>query len=349
MSGTSIDGIDAALVQTDGEKIFNFGPACTVPYSFALEQSIRSALGKQSENGELVRNLTDAHASAVENILSKHPTYKEKIQLIGLHGHTLFHSPDEGVTIQAGDGERLAKKTGYDVVYDFRFADVASGGQGAPLVPLFHEALGRDLDGPIEVVNIGGISNITWIDPAGDMPPIAFDTGPGNALLDDWVRSTSNLMYDRDGVLSSCGTPHRDTLLKLMNNPYFDRPPPKSLDRLSLNTELVNGLSPADGAATLVHFTCETIAGNFAHVPSKPKRLLITGGGRHNPNIMRTLAEIAGLPVSPVEAVNWDGDAIEAQAFAFLAVRSLRGLPLSLPSTTGVPEPTTGGRLARTS
>lgn len=347
MSGTSMDGIDAALIKTDGERVFDLGPACTVPYSEELETAIRAALGRREDNPGLVRDITDAHAEAISVILGQNPDFKERITTVGLHGHTVVHLPDEGVTIQVGDGARLAAQTGYDVVYDFRAADVAAGGQGAPFAPLYHQALSRDLDGPVAVVNIGGISNVTCIDTTGDAPPVAFDTGPGNALLDDWVRSTTDLPYDRDGAVSASGNCDDAALASLMDNPYFDAPPPKSLDRLDFDADAVAALSPEDGAATLVRFTGETIVANLRHLPAPPRRLLITGGGRHNPSIMKSLSEISQLPVDPVEAVGWDGDAIEAQAFAFLAVRSLRGLPLSLPTTTGVPTPMTGGKLAR--
>ena len=347
MSGTSIDGIDVALIETDGEQVTAIGPAVTVPYAAELERAIRKSLGKRHTDPELERNITDAHADAIQVILTQSTEYKEKIRTGGLHGHTVIHLPGERLTLQIGDGNRLAEKTGFDVVYDFRAADVAAGGQGAPFAPLYHQALSRDLDGPLGVVNIGGISNITWIDTSGGEPPVAFDTGPGNALLDDWVRSTTDMPFDRDGALSAAGLTDGTTLQTLLDNPYFDAPPPKSLDRLDFDVGIVSRLSPADGAATLVRFTCQTIVSNLAHLPSRPRRLLITGGGRHNPTIMKTLAEISGLPVDPVDAVGWDGDAMEAQAFAFLAVRSLRGLPLSLPTTTGVPEPMTGGKLAK--
>ena len=347
MSGTSMDGIDAALIETDGERVFSTGPACTVPYAAELESAIRAALGQRNENPALARDITDAHAHAIEVILSQYPDYKEKISAVGLHGHTVVHLPDEGVTVQVGDGKRLAAQTGYDVVYDFRTADVAAGGQGAPFAPLYHQALSLELDGPLAVINIGGISNITWIDPAGNAPPVAFDTGPGNALLDDWVRRTTGLPCDRDGIISASGEFDDACLATLMDNPYLGTPPPKSLDRLDFDAGVVSDLAPGDGAATLVRFTCQSIVANLGHLPSQPRRLFITGGGRHNPSIMKTLADISGLPVDPVEAVGWDGDAIEAQAFAFLAVRSLRGMPLSLPSTTGVPQPMTGGKLAR--
>jgi anhydro-N-acetylmuramic acid kinase len=347
MSGTSMDGIDAAIIETDGEKIIGFGPSATTPYPQQLRDDIAAALGLSKPSPELIECLTDAHAEAVMALISAHQEYKERISIIGLHGHTVLHTPEDRKTLQIGDGDRLARKTGCDVVYDFRTADVAAGGQGAPFAPLYHRTLARDLEKPLAVVNIGGISNITWIGEIPEDDPIAFDTGPGNALLDDWVSSQSDLTYDRDGLVSSTGRVDDDVLDTLLENNFFRQKPPKSLDRLDFDLALLQGLAIEDGAATLVAFTCRAIASQMELLPFSPARLLITGGGRHNPSIMTTLKNIVGAPVDPVEAVGWDGDAMEAQAFAFLAVRSLRGLPLSVPSTTGVPKPMTGGRLSR--
>lgn len=344
MSGTSMDGIDAALVQTDGERVTAFGPAATTPYAASLREALRAALGSAKPDPAIARSLTDAHADFIEVLLSQHTEYKQKIRIVGLHGHTVLHAPADRVTIQIGDGPRLAERLGIDVISDFRSADVAAGGQGAPFAPLFHRALCTDIEGPVAVLNIGGISNVTWIgDPAAD--PVAFDTGPGNALLDDWIGNTTDQSFDLDGQISATGTVDRAALENLLDNPYFDTPPPKSLDRLDFTIDAVKGLSPADGAATLARFTCETVVSNLSHLPRAPKRILVTGGGRKNPTLMSGLSELSGIPVAPVESVGWDGDAIEAQAFAFLAVRSLRGLPLSVPTTTGVPAPITGGRL----
>ena len=344
MSGTSMDGIDAALIETDGERVTAFGPATTTPYDADVRDAIRAALGRPDPDPAVARALTDAHAACIEAILSQHPEYKEKLSIVGLHGHTVLHAPADGLTLQIGDGSHLASVIGVDVVSDFRSADVAAGGQGAPFAPLYHRALCGDTDGPVVVLNIGGISNVTWIaSPEAD--PVAFDTGPGNALMDDWVGSTTDLPYDLDGKVSASGHVNSTTLSRLLDNPYFDAPPPKSLDRLDFSIEAVGHLSPEDGAATLARFTCETIVSNLRHLPGAPARILVTGGGRRNPTLMSGLAELTGVSVDPVEAVGWDGDAIEAQAFGFLAVRSLRGLPLSVPSTTGVPVPTTGGQL----
>jgi len=348
MSGTSMDGIDAALIETDGERVIAFGPAATTPYAEDVREAIRSALGQAHPDPAIARDLTDAHADCIQAILSQYPEYKGKVTLVGLHGHTVLHSPERRLTLQIGDGPRLAERVGIDVVSDFRSADVAAGGQGAPFAPLFHRALcsmmDRDTDGPVVVLNIGGISNVTWIAGA-DTDPVAFDTGPGNGLMDEWVESTTGLKCDLDGQISAKGRVDSTTLGRLLDNPYFDAPPPKSLDRLDFSIDAVRHLTPEDGAATLARFTCETVASNLKHLPAFPVRILVTGGGRRNPTLMTGLADLTGLPVDPVEAVGWDGDAIEAQAFGFLAVRSLRGLPLSVPSTTGVPVPTTGGHL----
>lgn len=352
MSGTSMDGIDAALIKTDGERVTGFGPTSTTSYEDGLRDAIRASLGEARPDPAVAQGLTDAHAACIEAILSQHPEYKEKIKIVGLHGHTVLHAPAERMTVQIGDGPRLAARLGIDVVSDFRSADVAAGGQGAPFAPLYHRALCTDMETPIVVLNIGGISNVTWIgDPAAD--PVAFDTGPGNALLDDWIAGTTdpahdlafNLTCDLDGQISAAGRIDRARLEILLDNPYFDAPPPKSLDRLDFSIDAVRGLSPEDGAATLARFTCETIVSNLRHLPAAPVKILVTGGGRKNPTLMSGLSALSGIPVAPVDSVGWDGDAIEAQAFGFLAVRSLRGLPLSVPTTTGVPVPTTGGRL----
>lgn len=346
MSGTSMDGIDAALIETDGERVTAFGPATTTPYENGVRDAIRAALGQANPDPAIARALTDAHAACIKAILSQHPDYKAKITVVGLHGHTILHAPADGLTLQIGDGAHLAEKIGIDVVSDFRSADVASGGQGAPLAPLYHRALCSDIDGPVVVLNIGGISNVTWIgSPEAD--PVAFDTGPGNALMDDWVTGTTDLSCDLDGQVSAKGRIDSATLSRLLDNPYFGAPPPKSLDRLDFSIDAVRHLSTDDGAATLARFTCETIVSNLKHLPAAPTRILVTGGGRKNPTLMNGLAHLTGIPVEPVEAVGWDGDAIEAQAFGFLAVRSIRGLPLSVPSTTGVPTPITGGQLHR--
>ena len=340
MSGTSIDGVDAAIVRTDGERVLGFGPACTVPYDARLRAEIRACLGKPSVGRDLVRRITERHVDAARLALSRH---REPVSLIGMHGQTILHAPAARLTLQAGDGAALAVATGIDVVCDFRSADVAAGGQGAPLAPLYHRALCAGLARPVAVLNVGGIANVTWIGDGDD--PVAFVAGPGNGLLDDWISARTGEAFDRDGTFSAAGAVDRGALAALLRHPYFRAAPPKSLDRLDFDIGAVDGLSLRDGAATLARFTCEAAGLAAAHLPSPPRRWLATGGGRRNPTLMKGLAAALDAPVEPVEDAGWDGDALEAQAFAFLAVRSVRKLPLSVPTTTGAPRPLTGGRL----
>jgi anhydro-N-acetylmuramic acid kinase len=241
----------------------------------------------------------------------------------------------------------LANLLGLDVVADFRSADVAAGGEGAPLAPLFHAALASALPKPIAVLNIGGVANVTWI--GGPDEILAFDTGPGNALIDDWVYRHTGAAADHDGALARAGTVSAADVEDFLANSYFDRLPPKSLDRDDFRGALPTGLSLEDGAATLTEMTAAAVAVATRHFPAPVGQWLVTGGGRHNPALMEALQRRLRVPVQPVEAVGWDGDALEAQAFAYLAVRSALGLPLSLPSTTGIPHPTCGGRLFKAS
>ena len=345
MSGTSLDGIDAALVVTDGEGIVERGPFVTMPYADGLRARLRAALGHREPGGTVERDLTVAHADAVRALLARAKLAASDIRVAGFHGHTVLHRPREGFTRQIGDGALLARLTGIDVVDDFRSADVAAGGEGAPFAPLYHAALARGLEAPLAVLNLGGVANFTWI--GGDGRLMAFDTGPGNALIDDWVARHTGARYDEDGRIAAQGRVSDAALARLLEHPYFDRSPPKSLDRLDFDLGPVETLATADGAATLAAFTAACVARGARLFPAPAKRVLVTGGGRHNPALMAALAAELKTPVAPVEAAGWDGDALEAQAFAYLAVRSLRGLPLSVPETTGVSAPTTGGTLHR--
>ena len=347
MSGTSLDGVDAALLITDGRAVQETGPWLTRPYDAATRDAIRATLGGGGDVARAERALTLAHAEAVQRLLVEAGLSPAQIDVVGFHGQTIEHAPAEGRTRQIGDGALLARTVGIDVLCDFRGADVAAGGEGAPLAPLYHAALAAQLERPVAVLNLGGVANVTWI---GDGDPIAFDTGPASALIDDWVRRHTGAAMDTDGALAAAGAVDRAALDALCADPFFARPPPKSLDRdhfASVAETNLNGLSVADGAATLVAFTAATVAACRRHLPAPPRRWLVSGGGRHNPVLMDALARALEAPVAPVEAVGWSGDALEAQAFAFLAVRGLRGLPLSLPTTTGVPRPLTGGRLFR--
>jgi len=343
MSGTSLDGIDAALLWTDGIRIEKTGLSATFPYDPALRDGLRGILGGEGPVEAVERALTEAHAAAVDRFLSDAALSKDAVDVIGFHGHTILHRPNEGRTWQIGDGALLAALCGTDVVCDLRSNDVANGGQGAPIVPLYHQALARDLKKPVCILNIGGVANLTWIG-TGEDDLIAFDTGPGNALLDEWTEAKTGKIFDEGGALARAGTVDQAILQILLANTYFDAAPPKSLDRIDFDLSALSGLSAAVGAATLTRFTCEAIARAEPLLPEPPCRWLVTGGGRHNPVMMDGLNQLLTSQVEPVEAVGWNGDALEAQAFAFLAVRSLDGLPLTIPSTTGVSKPVTGGR-----
>lgn len=349
MSGTSLDGIDAALIRTDGVTVAEAGPALTVPYAPDLRERLRVLLGGErppAEETAVARDLTDAHAAAVVRLLVEAGRDAASVDVVGFHGHTILHRPKDGITRQIGDGARLAARVGIPVVNDFRTADVAAGGEGAPLVPVFHRALAAQLELPLAVLNLGGVANVTWIGSAEDVDLLAFDTGPGNAPIDDWVRHYTGAAFDAGGKLAAQGRIDETRLAILLDNPFFARRPPKSLDRNHFMTAAVAGLSVPDGAATLAAFTAAAVARAEEHLPAKPKRWLVAGGGRHNAALMNALRERLAAPVQQVDNLGWDGDALEAQAFGFLAVRSLRGLPLSLPRTTGVQVPTSGGALS---
>ena len=348
MSGTSLDGVDAALVRTDGEAVHETGPALTVGYDEGLRGRLREVLGTdepQSAIAELAREITLVHAESIKCLLEDNNITPCNISIIGFHGHTILHRPGEGRTRQIGDGGLLAELSGIDVVDDFRSADVAAGGEGAPLAALYHAALSRGLERPLAVLNIGGVANVTWIGAGDDL--LAFDTGPGNALLNDWILEHTGRPYDRDGKLARQGRVDDRILAELLAHPFFAREPPKSLDRNEFDVSLLSGMSPADGAATLTAFTAHAVGRAAARFPAPGRRWLVAGGGRRNPALMALLKRVLGFSVEPVEAAGWDGDALEAQAFGFLAVRALRGLPLSLPETTGAGRPVSGGTLHR--
>jgi anhydro-N-acetylmuramic acid kinase len=341
MSGTSLDGIDIAAIKSDGEGHVATGPALTIPYSADFRERLRGVLGGVGEVTAVEGELTWLHAAAIAAFRERHP--ETAFELIGFHGHTILHEPEKRHTWQIGDGALLARLTGCDVVADFRSADVAAGGEGAPLAPLYHAALATKLAKPLAVLNLGGVGNVTWIGAEGDI--LAFDTGPGNAMLDDWVRRHTGQPADFGGALARGGRVSAHHVAHFLTAPYFARTPPKSLDRDDFSAFMPAGLSPEDGAATLTEMTAVAVASARCHFPYPVREFLVTGGGRHNPAMMVALARLLGVPVRPVEAVGWDGDALEAQAFAYLAIRSCRGLPLSLPTTTGAPRPMRGGRL----
>jgi anhydro-N-acetylmuramic acid kinase len=352
MSGTSCDGVGVALIETDGQRQVRPVAALTQPYPDAFRTRLRGVLGDPAKGQAIAAELTDRHADAIRALLRETGLSPDQVRVAGFHGQTILQAPERRYTLQVGDGARLARDSGIDVVSDFRSDDVAAGGEGAPFAPLFHWALAAALPRPLGVLNLGGVGNATWIgeDRKGEAYLLAFDTGPGNGLLDDWAFKTTGQHFDRNGALARQGKVDRAVLVTLMANPYFGRPAPKSLDREHFNATAraaLAPLSPGDGAATLVAFTVEAVARGQDLFPAPVLRWIVTGGGRHNPVVMEALRRRLGVPVDAVETVGWDGDHLEAQAFAYLAVRSLKGLPLSLPSTTGVPRPMTGGRLDR--
>jgi anhydro-N-acetylmuramic acid kinase len=360
MSGTSQDGVDVALIDTNGETIAQFGPTACRPYgrdertllrrATAAAASLTDRTARPDIIAEAEELVDAAHAEAVEAFLAANDVTAGSVAVIGFHGQTLLHRPERGMTLQIGDGRTLARRLGIAVVYDFRAADVAAGGQGAPLAPLFHRALVRRLDcePPVAVLNIGGVANVTFVD--GDTV-IACDTGPGNALLDDFLRLRTGSALDTDGRTAAAGRVDEQAIERLLQHPFFGAPPPKSLDRNAFRTWVGAALDDsdlADGAATLTALTAASVARIVAHLPRPPATWIVAGGGARNPTMMGELArKLAPARLEAAHEVGWSIDALEAQAFGYLAVRSLRGMPLSLPTTTGAPRPLTGGVLAR--
>ncbi len=345
MSGTSADGVDAALIETDGVGVRKTGASLTLAYPAALRRALLDLMRDPARAGAdatLEPAVTDANAAAVRALLDHAGLPASSVDVVGMHGQTVLHRPAARFTRQLGDGPSLQRMLGIPVVNRFRHADVASGGQGAPLAPVFHRALAQGLPGPLAVLNLGGVANVTFV--AGDLL-LAFDTGPASALLDDWVGRHTGAAFDEDGRIARSGAVDAGVLASLLADPFFDQAPPKSLDRNAFSLAAVDGLSVSDGAATLAAFTVHSVARARAHLPAAPSRWLVGGGGRHNAMLMAGLRATLGAAVDPVEAVGWDGDALEAQAFGFMAVRSLYGLPLSFPGTTGVPWPMPGGEL----
>lgn len=347
MSGTSMDGIDAALLETDGLDFVK--PLAFAAHGYAVDfrQKLRACLGqkKRESNSELEfveTELTKLHAELVQNLLAQQHVAAENVHLIGFHGQTVWHNPAAGETVQLGSGQLLADLTGISVVNNFRAADVRAGGQGAPLVPLYHKALLQNVQKPVAVLNIGGVSNITYIG-AGAEDILAFDTGPGNALLDDWMMEKTGQPYDDSGQVAAAGQVEWGMIKNVLQHPYFELVPPKSLDRNEWQNFMPHGLSVQNGAATLAMLTVQAVKAGLKFLPEMPKTVFVTGGGRLNTTLMNWLRAELALNIEPVEKLGWSGTALEAEAFAYLAVRSLLGLPLSLPGTTGVKSALSGG------
>lgn len=353
MSGTSLDGVDAAVLDTDGQAIFGFGRTGYRAYAAEEAEVLHAALGRwpgEAGVAEAAALSVRAHAELAADF--------PEAEAIGYHGQTLAHDPGAGRTHQAGQGWQLARATGGRVVWDFRSEDVRQGGEGAPLAPFFHHALARWAVGqgrleadPVVFLNLGGVGNLTWCDPREADPLtacVAFDTGPANAPLNDLMRARRGTARDEGGQLAAQGTPRESVIEAFLCHPYFARPAPKSLDRDAFAAlgPAVAQMEDADAAATLTHAAAAAVAAGLGLLPSRPAMVLTCGGGRHNTAMMAALGARCGLPVRPVEEAGLDGDMIEAQAFAWLAARVLRGLPTSGPGTTGAPAAVCGGRIS---
>ncbi len=355
MSGTSLDGIDVALLTTDGEDVVERGPSATYPYRPEQQALLQDALeaakaltDRAARPGilrEAEHELTLWHAEAVERFCEENKLNLSDIDIIGFHGQTVIHRPEQRLTVQLGDGQALATCTGRPVVYDMRAADVAAGGQGAPLVPIYHRALAALLpERTVAFLNIGGVANVTCIGQNGDL--VAFDTGPGNALLNDWCMKRIGKPFDEDGRLAAIGNVDESALAQLLGNPYFEDKPPKSLDRNSFASLPLGHLSDADGAATLMAFTKGSVMLANEWFPQPPTRWIVCGGGRLNRTLMESFP---GRPLvfQTAEEAGFNGDSMEAEAWAYLAVRCLHGLPITFPGTTGAPSPMSGGLVAQ--
>lgn len=341
MSGTSFDGVDAAIVQTDGEKIISLGPKYSKPYSKELRENIRSVILGNYNSSDLLlieNELTRHHAEVINELKDKHP--EQKIDLVGFHGQTILHDPDKKITWQLANPSLLAKLTGIDVIADFRRGDMAMGGQGAPLVPIFHAALFGFVEKPVAILNLGGVANVTYLGENDDI--IAFDTGPACALLDDLVYKVTGKDYDEGGLMAAQGKLDKAVLDKLISHEYFKQTPPKSLDRNVFSYFEID-LPFVDALATLAHFTAATITDSIKYMPSPPKRWIVCGGGRRNKFLMDLLNITYNLPIINSDSFDFDGTYIEAQAFAFLAARSYFGMSTSLATVTGAKGDIRGG------
>jgi anhydro-N-acetylmuramic acid kinase len=357
MSGTSLDGVDCALIETDGQEYVKPLGFLTIPYTSEDRGNIRVCFGATNRDSELVKQaehiITERHIDAIRALMNDMNLVASDIDVIGFHGQTIYHAPRDGVTIQIGDGALMTKELGIDVVDDFRAADVAAGGEGAPLAPIYHAAriASANIDLPVCVLNIGGVANVTWIgDGEGNI--LAFDTGTGNALMDDWIKTRIGEAYDKDGAYAQKGLVNTNLLEEWLSHPYFQTKPPKSLDRdewdiaeLGGFTNMMESMSTEDGAATLLAFTASGILKSCEFMPSPPKTWYACGGGRHNKALMNAINLRLGGCVKSVDDLGWDGDATEAECFAYLAVRNLLGLPISFPTTTRAPKPISGGVL----
>lgn len=355
MSGTSMDGVDVSMIETDGESVVRRGPGRTYPYTREVRRKLADAVGearaltdRNARTGCLAQvetELTLLHADSLAAFLAEFGVARTQIDVAGFHGQTVLHRPEDRLTVQLGDGLRLAELTGLRIAWDMRADDVAAGGQGAPLAPAYHRALVASRpERPVAVLNLGGVANVTWVGSDGEL--IAFDTGPGNALIDDWMAKRIGASRDEGGAAAMAGAVQAAPVKFFLNHAFFSATPPKSLDRNAFFWDLVDGLSVEDGAATLAAMTVGAVALAREHMPSPPQLWIVCGGGRHNHAIMAMLREELCVTVLAAEDAGFNGDTVEAEAWAYLAVRALRGLPLTFPGTTGVAAPLCGGRFS---
>ena len=362
MSGTSLDAVDMAVLETDGEVILGFGPAGERKLSSATRALVEQATAdarawpwdapEPTSFSPAAKAVAEEHLEAAIGFLAEHGLTSTDLDLVGFHGQTVWHEPPgrtraQGRTVQLGEAEILTRGLGVPVAFDFRTADVAAGGQGAPLAPIYHAARARasGLEPPLAVLNLGGVGNITLIGPDDEI--VAFDTGPANGMIDLWVQKLTNKRFDEGGALAAAGQVYMPALKTYLAHPYFSAPGAKSLDRYDFDFMPVEHLSLEDGAATLTAFTAEAVALAMRGAKHPPSTLIVSGGGRRNPVLLEAIRSRVASRVTDADALGWRGDAIEAEAFAYLAARVFKGLPISFPGTTGAPKPMTGGRIAR--
>jgi anhydro-N-acetylmuramic acid kinase len=361
MTGTSLDAVDMAVIETDGERLMGLGPAAERPLSAGTRELAEAAMAEARRwapgspapavFAKAERAIAREHEAAALSFLAQTGLDRSSIDLVGVHGQTVLHEPpgpqrSRGRTVQLIDADALAQTLGLPVMCDFRSADVAAGGQGAPLAPVYHAALAAwsGLQPPLAVLNLGGVGNVTLVGPEGILE--AHDTGPANGMIDLWVQARTGERCDRDGALARAGRVHEPALQAYLSHPYFSALGPKSLDRFDFSLDVVSGLSLEDGAATLTAFAARAVAISLERLALRPREVILCGGGRHNPVLVEAIARHAAIPARPAEGVGWRGDSIEAEAFAYLAARGRLGLPISFPGTTGVPAAMSGGRLA---
>lgn len=342
MSGTSVDGVDASFIETNGDDYFKPIANLYLPYSQEFQIKLKKVMNDKRDWFDLEIELTKYHANCVNALLVQNKIDKTKVTAIGFSGQTIYHNPKQGVTWQIGNPHLLAKLTNIDVISDFRRRDVAFGGNGAPLIPVFHQCLMHTQQSPVAMLNIGGVANITYIH---DNEIIAFDTGPGNSLINDAMIKHYNKLYDHEGLTAKLGKINRKIIQQILNHPFFNQLPPKSLDRNDFMhvAELVSNLTKEDSIATLTELTVSSITAGIALLPKVPLKVYLCGGGTHNKTILESLQN--HLNIHNIDELGCNPDFIESQGFAYLAARFLRKLPSSFSSTTGVTKPTIAGVL----